>query len=72
MSKVMKRSVPIARAIAAAPITPAAGPERIVRTGSARASAGPIALPSDCMILSRAPESRRSRFSRCVAIRGAT
>src|SRR6202044_3056770 len=69
---VMNRSVPNARARLAAPITPAAGPDRIVRTGSARASWVPIAVPLDCMIRSRAPLSRVSRFFRCDDIRGAT
>ena len=72
MSNVINRSVPNARARLAAPITPAAGPDRIVRTGSARASAVPIALPLDCMTRSRAPSSRVSRFFRCDDIRGAT
>ncbi len=49
MSKVMKRSVPMARASSPAPTTPAAGPERIVRTGSSRASSTPMALPFDCI-----------------------
>src|SRR3984957_19374880 len=72
MSKVMKRSVPNARARLAAPITPAAGPDRIVRTGSARARSAPIALPLDCMTRRRAGLRQVSRFFRCDDIRGAT
>ena len=72
MSKVMKRSTPVARTSAAAPTTPAAGPERIVRTGSSRASRAPIALPLDCITRSRAARRSRSSRPRWEDIRGAT
>ena len=62
MSNVMKRSVPIARASSPAPMTPAAGPERIVRTGSSRASSMPIALPLDCITRKRVPSSASSQI----------
>src|SRR4029077_20297813 len=56
----------------AAPITPAAGPDRIVRTGSARGRSGPMGLPVDCITRSRGDLRRVSRFFRCDDSRGAT
>ena len=46
-SQVMTLSLPLARAIAAAAITPAAGPDSAVRTGSRRAVAVDITPPFD-------------------------
>ena len=43
----MTLSLPLARAIAAAAITPAAGPDSAVRTGSRRAVAVDITPPFD-------------------------
>ena len=62
----------MARASAAAPTTPAAGPDRIVRIGSSRASSTPVALPLDCMMRNRDVARLRCRLFRCVAIFGAT
>ena len=49
MSKAMMFSNPLARAVAAAPTTPPAGPESTVRTGSRAAVASAVMPPEDCM-----------------------
>jgi len=54
MSKAMMRSKPLARALAAAPTTPPAGPDRTVRTGSRAAAAKEVIPPLDCMTKMRA------------------
>ena len=49
MSNVMIRSIPLRRAIAAAPTMPPAGPDSTVRTGSRAAVARAVIPPLDCI-----------------------
>ena len=55
MSKEMIRLYPLRRATAAAPTTPPAGPERMVRTGSRAAALRVVIPPLDCMTKTFAP-----------------
>ena len=72
MSNEITRAHPAALATARAPTTPAAGPERIVRTACARAAAAEIDPPLDCMIESRAPGAAASSRPRYRSISGVT
>ena len=55
-SQVIAFSNPAARAMAAAAITPAAGPDSAVRTGMARAVAVDMMPPFDCTMWKRPPK----------------
>ncbi len=63
MSKAMARSKPASRASRDAPTTPAAGPERTVRTACAPASDAEIMPPLDC--ITRSDRHRVSRSRSC-------
>src|SRR5882757_3288089 len=54
MSKVMTLSMPANSAAYAAPVTPPAGPDKIVVTGSRAAFAAEITPPLDCIKYTRA------------------
>ena len=53
MSKVITRSKPLRRAIAAAPTTPPAGPDNTVRTGWRAADSSAVMPPLDCITNTR-------------------
>ena len=72
MSNVISRSYPAISPTARAPTTPAAGPDRIVRTASCRAVVAAIVPPFDCMMLRRVPASSASSVVRYLAISGVT
>ncbi len=61
MSKVSSRSMPARRAMLSAPVTPPAGPDKMVRTGSRAAAGAERMPPEDCMMLSCAPRRLRLR-----------
>ena len=61
MSKLSRRSMPARRATLSAPVTPPAGPDKMVRTGSRAAACAERMPPEDCMMLSRAPRRLRLR-----------
>ena len=64
MSKVIVRSKPARRAARAAPSTPPAGPERIVRAAKRPAAEAEIIPPPECITRSRRGESDSLRRSR--------
>ena len=66
MSKLMTFSIPVWRAIARDPTTPAAGPDSTMLTGLTAASAAGVRPPFDCMMSSGAATPRVSSPSRRV------
>src|ERR1700722_590410 len=67
----MMRSKPLARAVAAAPTTPPAGPERTVRTGSRAAVESAVMPPLDCITKMRGAGAEAPiLFSSFAALKG--
>ena len=71
MSKLMARATPSRAPSSVAAITPPAGPERMVRTGSRAARADVVMPPLDCITNKRVPLDPRERPEIRIALWGA-